>query len=104
MSLPCKNAKARAEVLGNLEICRAFEFRGRELNGTHPGEDEGTELVAHEVKGEQIPLVLNASQVVGLYPPLLMARAAQLLVFKGDFQGAQHRFAQTLEQGDIRLG
>ena len=103
MSFSGKNAKARAEVLGDLEVCRAFEFRGGDPNVAHPGEDEGAELVAGQVEGEEIPLIFDASQVVGLHLALFVPGVSQFFVFKAHLQRPQHRPAQVFKEQEVGL-
>ena len=59
-------------------------------------------MLADEVEAEEIALILDAAQVVGLHPALLMAGTAELLVCKSHLVGVEHRPADRLEKLEIR--
>ncbi len=100
--LALEDAEAVAQMIGNGKVSRATESGSRVPHLAHPGQGERADLPTNQVEAKQIPLILDAAEVVGLNAPRLVPRTAQLLVFKGEFARGEDRPAHRLEKFEVR--
>lgn len=88
------NGKTRGTLEGRSTDCRVF----------HPGEDERAEGFAFEAMADDIPLIQNTGEVVGLEGTLFVFGGVELPVVEGQFEACAHGFADRLEGCQIHRG
>ena len=99
-----EDTEAVLEVLFDGEIGGTHEGRGAELGIFHPGEDEGAKGVTLEAVADNIPLVLDAGEVVGLEASALVFGGIQFLVVEMQFHAFANSFAGRLEGCEVHRG
>jgi hypothetical protein len=99
-----EDAEAIAEMGGDGEIGGAAEAGLGVARMAHAREREGADLAAGEIEAEEIPLVLDAAEVVGLDAPGFVPGATEFLVLELEFVGVEERVADDFEELDVGLG
>ena len=85
------------------EIRRPPETRARPARLADAREREGAQLLAREVEAEEIPLVINAAEMIRPHPPDLGRGAAQLAITKFHLGRIEHSVAEQFENFQIGL-
>ena len=96
--LAFEHTETVAQMITDREIGGPLELVPGIAQGAHPGEGKGAELTADKVESEQVPLVLDTGEVVGLDPADLVAPAFQFAVLELNLvlveNGAAKRFKE----------
>src|SRR3954467_8171679 len=79
-ALAFENAEAVAKIFGDGERGGPAELRFGIADAAHAGQSEGAQLSAREVVSDEIPLIIKATEMIGLHAPRFMAGAFQLFV------------------------
>ena len=75
-----EHSKTAAQIFVGIKLLRQGETLIGQLGLREPGQDKGPHGLPFEVEGKEIPMILDAGQVVGMQVPPLRLGSAQVLV------------------------
>lgn len=100
-ALAAEDGEAVAEEIRNGEIDGALKFYAGVARFAHARQGEGPELAAREVVAEDIPLVFDAAEVVGLNAPGFVLGAAEFFIIEGEFAVLENCAADDFEEFEV---
>ena len=99
-----EDAETIAEMGGDGEIGGAPETGLGVARAAHARQGEGADLAPCEVKPKEVPLVLDAAEMIGLDAPAFVPGASELFVFELQLVGVEEGAADGFEDLDVGHG
>src|SRR5205814_10714877 len=93
--LPRMGAEASTQEFADREISGTMEAGARQADIAHPRQSERAQLSAIEVVPEEVPLILQAGEVVRPEQTPFELAPLQLAVLEMDLNRTQHGFADS---------
>ena len=98
-----EGGKTPRQHLGHGKICRTLKRNLLILRGNNPGESKGAQSIPHQIIGNEVPLVANAGEMVGLHLPTFGLGRTQARIIKLHHPARHHRIGQHLKHLDLCL-
>ena len=102
-SVALENAEARIQKFPDRKIRRPTETRPVPARFANPRDGKSPQLLPGQVESEEIPLVIDAAEMIRPHPPLFRRAPAQLAIAKFNLRRVEHRMAQHLEDLEVGL-
>ena len=95
------STETSTQKFADRKIGRPMKTRARQAHIAHARQRKGPQLPALEIVPEEVPLILEAGEMIGSEKAQFEFATAQLAIFEMDFDRTQHRFADGFKSFQI---